>query len=139
MWNARCLWTLHRDRPLSEATLRKVLLSLIERHSALRSEPADPYPIFSCTQEAFSSFVVCRKRMHSKKFPFVDMFERTWRWAFRHVWPRVRTMHRTPDVQSVPLTVKKRTSNKEEAHRELWNVPSFVPPFQVAFAPFGPA
>jgi acyl-coenzyme A synthetase/AMP-(fatty) acid ligase len=140
MWHSKCQWILHRDKPLSEATLRIALLRLIQRHSALHSEPAVPMRMFTSTQEALSTFSMLRKWMQSGRSLFgASAFERAWCWAFRHMWPSVRRREHAWDVNSVPLTVKKRTSNRDEAAQEFWNLPTFVPPFQAALAQYGPS
>jgi hypothetical protein len=141
MWKSKCQWTLRRDRPLSEETVRTALLQLTKRHVALQAELADPMQLFTATQQAFSAFEMwglrCRRRS-AGGFDLESRFARLARqgscWAFRHAWPRMKANF---SQDKVNLVVLRRTTTAEEAKRSLWQMPPFTPPVQVCLVPFG--
>jgi hypothetical protein len=137
MWTTGCRWVLQRDRPLSEKSLRIALLELIKRHPALHSEPVDGTIMFSRTQEALSVFEMLRKRTHAYNCQG-HYFEQAACWAFKSCWPRVHQLQAPPSLETLPLQVKQRTGSFDEAKQQLWSIPRFVPPFQVALAQYGP-
>jgi len=156
MWNSKCHWTLCRDKPFSEATLRAALQELIGRHAALCAELADPMRLFTAMQEALAAFDLwrchgcncCQRRRQWRASAITQGL--TWTmcelrartasvaqhvvcWSFKRAWPRIRA----GSFGTSCLWVAPCSASEGEARRALWKAPSFVPPFQVSLARFG--
>lgn len=79
---------------------------------------------------------MCRRRpWWQKQNLLVSVADRAARWGFRHAWPRLHA--RQCGENDLPLTVLPYSSNIDEAHKAIWTLPNFLPPFQVGFAPYG--
>jgi len=150
MWQSKCQWVFHRDRPVSEATVRIALQQLVERHDALRTTLRDPYSLFSATQQALTVMEVSRKygsMFFSSSFIGRVMLRilgclgaclcNLMCWSFLRAWPRIG-INEAQGIEALPLHVEQRVPTLEDAGRIAnYSGFKFKPPFIATYIPYG--
>eukprot|EP00928_Gymnodinium_smaydae_P016939 TRINITY_DN16432_c0_g1_i2.p1 TRINITY_DN16432_c0_g1~~TRINITY_DN16432_c0_g1_i2.p1 ORF type:complete len:494 (+),score=94.33 TRINITY_DN16432_c0_g1_i2:193-1674(+) len=131
MWHSQCRWLFRRDRPLSEASLRRALRELMRRHAALRSRPSDPMSLFTAVQQALS---VLQLRSRGCDEGWCLRLARRCLWA---AWPRIEVQDLGAATASLPLLVLPKAVDEEGARARLRYRTDWSPPFHVTLAPFG--